>query len=250
MRILGAYVVVCVGLVVFGLVGDVRPFSLTVYAVTLASVAIVMVGFNVLRLRTLRRIVASVRSAAPSAPQGIAEAPSEGVARLIAQLRALGFREAGMIETRLQGTPPLLGWVFTSEPGTTWAEVGLSDSPIAVFLSQAADGRFLETTTAGGELIDHPALFARTIRGDVAAAHAAHLEALAGWETRTGPARVVRTFADYLEAEAAQRELTGGLRIASFIERAVRPGIRSWAIAAIVAAVAAGVLWGLDVARR
>lgn len=250
MRFLGAYVVVCLGLVLFGAVGDQRPFTLTVYPVVLASVAIVACGFNVLRARTLRRILGRIKDAAPRMPSGLVEAPSAEVAALLGELRTLGFRDVATTETAIEGAPTMATWVMTGEPGTTWVEVGMAASPMAIFLSQAADGRMLETSTAGGELIDHPALFARTLDADPAAALAAHRATLAEWEARSGPARVVRTLDEYLEAEEDLRRLTGGLRIATYLDRVVEPGIRRWAMAAVIASLAVAALWGLDAVRR
>jgi hypothetical protein len=250
MKIVAAYAVVCTALVTIGAVGDLRPFSLTVYAVALAVAAGCITAFNVLRGRSLRAMMGRIKDAAPAIPSGIVEAPTARVATLLAELRKLGFTLVGTTTTTIEGAPPMQGWVLTGEPGTTWVEVGLPESPMAIFLSQAADGRFLETTTSGGELIDHPALFARTLRAEPEVAYATHRATLAEWEAATGSARVVRTFDDYFEAEKAQRERTGGLRIATFLERVIEPGIRRWALATVIAVVALAALWGLDIARR
>jgi hypothetical protein len=250
MKIVGAYLIVCVGLVVFGAAGDVRPFTLVGYALALATVAGLLTGFNAYRARSLREIMGRIKGAAPTIPTGIVEAPTEKVARLLDELRRLGFAQIGTTITTVGGAPPMQGWIMIREPGTTWVEVGVPEAPMAIFLSQGADGRFLETTTAGGELIDHPALYARTLKADPAGAFAAHRQTLAEWEARTGPARVVRTLDDYLEAEKAQRDLTGGLRIATFLERVVDPGIRQWAAATVISIAAVAALWGLDIARR
>ena len=250
MRTVGAYLVVCVALVVFGAAGEVRPFSLVVYALALAVVAGLLTGFNAYRARSLRGIMGRIKGAAPIVPTGIVEAPTEKVAKLLGELRELGFEQVGTTITSVGGAPPMQGWILTREPGTTWVEVGVPEAPMSIFLSQAADGRFLETTTAGGELIDHPALYARTLRTGPAGAFTAHRQTLTEWEARTGPARVVRTLDDYLEAEKAQRDLTGGLRIATFLERVVDPGVRHWAAATVIAVAAIAALWGLDIARR
>lgn len=248
--LVGAYVVVCVGLVVFGALGDVRPMGLTVYALGLAIVAGLATGFNVFRGRQLRAIMSRIKAAAPVVPTGIVEAPPVPVASLLTELRGLGFTNVGATMTTVGGGSPMQAWILTGNPGTTWVEVGLADSPMAIFLSQAAGGRFLETTTAGGETIDHPALYARTMEADPAAAYAAHTATLAEWEAAAGPARRVTSLDDYLEAERAQRELTGGLRIAAFLDRVIEPGIRRWALATVIATAAVAALWGLDLARR
>jgi hypothetical protein len=248
--IVGGYLVACVGLVILGLAGDIRPFSLVVYALALAIVAGLLAGFNIYRGRSLRAIMGRIKGAAPVVPTGIVEAPTEKVDGIIGELRGLGFHEVGTTITTVDGAPPMQGWVLTREPGTTWVEVGPPEMPMAIFLSQAADGRFLETTTRGGELIDHPALYARTLKADPAGAFDTHRKMLAEWEAASGPGRVVLTLEDYLAAEQAQRDLTGGLRIATFLERVVDPGIRQWAAATAISVAAIAALWTLDIARR
>ncbi len=250
MKIVVGYAVVCAALVAFGTLGDVRPFSLLVYPITLAAVGGSLTAFNVFRARQLRSFMGRIKSAVPEIPTGIVEAPTAPIATLLAQLRALGFGLAGTTDTMVEGAPPMQCWIMTREPGTTWVEVGPPQAPMAIFLSQGNDGRFLETTTFGGEVIDHPALYARTLKADPADALNAHRQVLVQWEATTGPARVVRTLDDYLEAERAQRELTGGLRIATFLERVIRPGIRHWAIATVIASASIAALWALDIARR
>lgn len=250
MRLVGAYAIACLGLALLGALGGIRPASLTVYALGLAIVAGLATGFTVFRARQLRTVMGRIKAAAPVLPSGIVEAPPDRMATLLGQLRGLGFTNVGATITTIEGSPPMQSWILVGDPGTTWVEVGLPESPMAIFLSQAAEGRFLETTTAGGETIDHPALHARTMRSDPADALAAHRRTLAEWEARSGPARSVSSLADYLEAEAAQRELTGGLRIATYLARVVEPGIRHWTIATVVALVTLAALWGLDLASR
>ena len=67
----------------------------------------------------------------------------------------------------------------------------------------------------------------------------AHREAVA---SAGGAVRRVRTIDDYLAAEAEHRERTGGMRIAAYLERVVRPSIVEWAISLVVDVLALGVL--------
>ena len=134
-------------------------------------------------------------------------------------------------------------WLSVRAP---WFRALVKSEPTLIF----RDGRFLETTTRGGELIDHPALYARTLKADPAGAFDTHRKILAEWEAASGPGRVVLTLDDYLAAEQAQRDLTGGLRIATFLERVVDPGIRHWAAATAISVAAIAALWALDIARR
>ncbi len=73
MKVVGAYLMVCAGLVAFGALGDQRPFSLVGYALPLAIVAGLITGFNVVRGRTLRRIMSRIKAAPPSIPTGLVE---------------------------------------------------------------------------------------------------------------------------------------------------------------------------------
>jgi len=113
----------------------------------------------------------------------------------------------------------------------------LAGRPIAIFLSRAADGRFLETSYPLGETIDHPNVFAHPIETSAGDALRDHRATLAEWTSRAGPPLVVRTLDDYRQVDTELRERTGGLRIAAYVERVVEPGLRRWAICAAIGVV-------------
>ena len=89
MTIVGGYLVACLGLVILGVAGDIRPFALVVYALALAIVAGLLAGFNVYRGRSLRAIMGRIKGAAPVVPTGIVEAPTEKVAGILRELRGV-----------------------------------------------------------------------------------------------------------------------------------------------------------------
>jgi hypothetical protein len=118
----------------------------------------------------------------------------------------------------------------------------MARTPIAIFLSRSADGRFLETSHPDGATIDDPRLFARPIGASPGAALEGHRTLIAEWATRAGPALVVRTLDDYRRVETELRERTGGMRIAAFIERIVEPSLQRWAVCAVIGLVTLVVL--------
>jgi hypothetical protein len=164
------------------------------------------------------------------------EAPRTDVAELISELRKLGFEIVGATDTTLAGGQPIRTWVLTdsSGPGTTWIEVGIARTPIAIFLSRAGDGRFLESSFPGGATIDVPNLLARPIGGSVEETLAGHRATLDEWTSSSGPPLVVRTLDEYRRVEDELRERTGGMRIAHYIESVVDPSLRRWAISAAI----------------
>jgi hypothetical protein len=164
--------------------------------------------------------------------------PRDDVATLISEIRLLGFDLTGATDTTLGG-PPVRTWILTEPAGDVWVELGFAGTPIAVFLSQAASGRFVETAYPTGADIDVPELLAGPVRSSPADALATERERLAGLG---GARRRVITMDDYLQAEAAQRASNGGLRIRQHLERAVGPSIRDFAMSLVVDAVAAGAL--------
>jgi hypothetical protein len=224
------------------LTGAARPTDLILPAILATSLATGLLVALVLRRRSMLGLVDTVRSAEAVVPSGILDAPDGDLADLIAEIRGHGFALVGGTDTSLRGGQPVRTWVMTEPAGTTWVEIGRAGGPLAVFLSQAGDGRFLETRAAEGEVIDHPDLLARAVPGDPADALAAHRTLLAEWIERHGRARAVRTLDDFLAVEPVVRDRTGGLRILSYVEHVVNPSIRSWAIAAGIGLVTTVVL--------
>ena len=203
---------------------------------------------SVLRRRTLTAAMGRLRDASPVLVTGLAAAP-RGVDRILGELRGLGLDLIGATDTTIAGQETIRTWIVAGEPWTTWAEVGAAGDGMAVFLSQDAAGRFLETTSRGGEQIDRPALLARTIDAGLAEVLATHRATLEAWTRASGPPRTVRTVAEYEDAETEQRRTTAGMRIAAHIERVVTPGIRAWTAAAILAGGAAILVVALPAIR-
>ena len=219
-------------------VGDFATlFNVVVIA---ASLAIVAVLFTWWRRASLQRAIEMVRRSESVVAKGMIEAPHADAAGLIAALRRLGFEIAGATDTAVGGGEPIRTWVLTEQggSGTTWVEVGIAGKAIAIFLSRGGDGRFLETSFPDGATIDHPNLFARPIGKSVEDALRGHRDTLADWTARAGPPLVVGSLEDYLRVETELRDRTGGLRIAEHIEQVVTPGLKRWAISALIATVA------------
>jgi hypothetical protein len=208
--------------------------------VTAATLAIVVAIFVFQRRATLRRTIAEIRQAESDVALGLIEAPRTDVAELIGELRKLGFEIVGATDTTVGGGKPIRTWILTdgNGPGTTWIEVGIARTPIAIFLSRAGDGRFLETSFPDGATIDVPNLLARPIGGNVEATLTGHRATLDEWTSRAGPPLVVRTLDDYRRVEDELRERTGGMRIAHYIEHVVEPSLRRWAISAVIGVIA------------
>jgi hypothetical protein len=208
--------------------------------VTAATVAIVAVIVLFRRRANLQGTIAQIRRAESVVAMGLIEAPRTDVAELIAELRKLGFEIVGATDTTVGGGKPIRTWVLTESggPGTTWIEVGIARTPIAIFLSRAGDGRFLETSFPGGATIDVPNLLARPIGANVEETLAGHRATLDEWTSRTGPPLVVRTLDDYRRVETELRERTGGMRIAHYIETVVEPSLRRWTVSAVIGVIA------------
>ena len=102
----------------------------------------------------------------------------------------------------------------------------MAPNAIAVFLSRAGNGRFLETPFHRGETIDHPDLLVRPVWTSVDEAVREHRATLAEWESQSGPPLVVRTLDEYRAVETELRDRTGGMRIAAYVESVVEPSIR------------------------
>jgi hypothetical protein len=212
----------------------------TVFAlvVTATSVAIAGVLLLLWRRMTLGRAASGLRSA-ESVLVTSSDPMPDGVAELIGELRRLGFEMIGAVDTAVGGRPPIRVWILAEHGGaaTTWVEVTMAARPMAIFLSRAGDGRFLETSFPDGETIDHPNVFARPIGTSAEYALRDHRDALAEWTARAGPPLVVRTIDDYREVETELRERTAGLRIAAYLERVVEPGLGRWAICSAIGVV-------------
>jgi len=205
--------------------------------VTAATVAIVGVLLHLQRRSRLQRTIAEIRRAESVVATGLIDAPEVDVAGLIGELRRLGFDMIAATDTSIGGGPQIRTWVLTERSGdaATWVEIGVARTPMAIFLSRAGDGRFLETTTSSdGATIDHPNLLARPIETSREDALRGHRATLAEWTARAGPPLVVRTLEDYRQVETELRERTGGMRIAAYLERVVEPDLRRWATCAAI----------------
>ena len=230
----GAVLVVAGLITGYGNLGTLFPI-----VVTATTVAIVGVLLLLKRRSDLQRTIAVVRAAESEVVTGMVEAPRPDVAELIGELRQLGFETVGATLTSIGDGPPIQTWVLTEGggPATTWVEVGIAATPIAIFLSRGGDGRFLETSYPDGGTIDHPNLFARPIGTSVADALRGHRATLAEWKARSGPNLAVRTLDEYRVVEDELRERTGGMRISEYLDRVVEPGLRRWAICAAIGVV-------------
>ena len=208
--------------------------------VTAASLSIVCVLLVLRRRAALRRTIAEIRQAESVVTSGLIDAPRRDVAEVIGELRRLGFAMIGATDTSIAGRGPIRTWVLTDTtgPATTWVEVGIARTAIAVFLSRAGNGRFLETAFHRGESIDNPDLLVRPVWTSIDDALREHRATLDEWASQSGPPRVVRTLEEYREVETELRDRTGGMRIAAYVERVVEPSLRYWAISAAIATIA------------
>jgi hypothetical protein len=223
---------------------DGRSFA-TVFpiVVTAASIATAEVIVLLWRRSTLEGAAAQVRGA-QSVLVTNADSPCDDVAVLLGDMRRLGFELIAATDTVVGRRPPIRVWILaeSAEPATTWVEVTIARTPIAVFLSRAGDGRFLETSFPRGATIDEPALLAHPVETSLSDALGDHRAVLAELTSKTGSPLVVRTFDDYRLVEAEMRERTGGMRITAYISHIVTPAIRRWAICAAIGVVG---LWSL-----
>jgi hypothetical protein len=201
-------------------------------------VSFTALGVAIVNRWRLRRLVERVKGVAPVVSPGLVEAPPPKLASLLAEIRGLGFALAGATDTTVAGTT-IQTWVLVETSGDAWVESGVAGGPIAVFLSDAAGGRFIETGYPKAEPIDDPRLLSQVVDSSVADALSAHRAAV---EAAGGATRSVTTLDDYLEAESAHRERTGGMRIQAYLDRVNGPAIREWGIAAAVALVCMGLV--------
>ena len=228
-------VVLVTALAIAGVVDTATARLIVAVHAVLSFTALVL---NVASRRRLRRALDQVKSTVPVVVREPLMTPRDDISTLMAEIRLLGFDLAGATDTTLAG-PPVRTWILTEPSGDVWVEVGLAGTPIAVFLSQAAGGRFVETAYPTGAEIDVPELLAGPVRSSPADALATERERLAGLG---GARQPVVTMDDYLAAEAAQRASNGGLRIRQHLERVVGPSIRDFATSLVVDAVCAGAL--------
>lgn len=227
--------ILVLAVVVGGAGGPGSRAAISQIAVLATVVALIGVVVLLSRRAALERALAEIR-AAQSVVVSATVAPRPDVAALIGELRRLGFETVGATDTLIGARLPIRTWVMTESggPGTTWAEVGSARTPIAILLSQAGDGRFLETVYPDGATIDHPNVFTHPIETSVEAAVADHRALLAEWTSRAGPPLVVRSLHEYRHVETEIRARTGGLMIAAHLEHVVVPGLRHWAISAAI----------------
>jgi hypothetical protein len=208
------------------------PILLLVVGGTAASIVGLVNG--VVSRRRLKAAAERIRAAVPSVVAGSIEPPPPDITSEIDTVRRLGFNLVGATDTRTNGRS-IRTWILTEPSGRVWVEVGQALVPMAIFLSDAAAGRFIETAYPIGEPIDDPDLFSQVVGSHEEEALTVHRAAVrdAGGVTR----RVV-TMDDYLAAEADHRSRTGGMRLRAYVDRVVRPSIRDWSIGLVVDLVA------------
>jgi hypothetical protein len=220
------------------LLGVGRGTATTLGQIAVLATVVAMVGVVVLlsRRAALEHALSEIRAAQSVVVAGEVEGPGGDVAILIDELQQLGFEMLGATDTLIGARSPIRTWVLTESRGlgATWVEVGSTRAAVAIFLSRAGDGRFLETVFPDGATIDHPNVLARPIETSVADALRGHRAVLSEWTLRAGPPLLVRTLQDYRRVEPELRERTGGLLIAAHLEQVVEPGLRHWATSAAI----------------
>jgi hypothetical protein len=179
-----------------------------------------------------------MKGAAPSVVPEPIEPPQPDVAAEIETVRRLGFQLVGATDTSMNGRS-IRTWVLTEPSGDVWVELGLTLTPMVIFLSDGAGGRFIETVYPTGEPIDDADLFSVVVGSHEEEAVTVHRAAVAD---AGGAVRRVVTMDDYLAAEAEHRRRTGGKRLRSYVERVVQPSIRDWSIGVVVDLVALAAL--------
>jgi len=228
-------VVIVTGLALAGRIDAGTARLLVLVHAILAFTALVV---NVASRRRLLRAVELMKTTVPVVVNEPILTPRDDIATLIARVRDLGFDLAGATDTTLTGGP-IRTWILTEPAGDVWVEIGVAATPIAIFLSEAAGGRFVETAYPRGSAIDAPELLAGPVASSPADALATQRERVT---TLGGPARNVVTMDDYRSAEAVQRASNGGLRIRDHLEHVVEPSIRDFALSLVVDTLALGVL--------
>jgi hypothetical protein len=223
--------------------GRVDPSVVTVVSFS-AAASIVALVTSIASRRRLEASIARVRAATPDVVERSVELPEDDVAEEIGRVRALGFDLLGATDTTI-GRRTIRTWILAEADGETWVELGRTFVPIAIFLSDAGS-RFVETAFPTGEPIDDPRLLSQVVGTSEDEALAAHRDAVA---REGGAERRVRTLDDYLAAETDHRERTGGMRIAAYLDRVVKPSIVEWAISLVVDVAALAVLLGVIAAN-
>ena len=212
------------------------PILLLVIGGTAASIVGLING-----IVSRRRLVAAadrIKAAVPAVVPDPVEPPSPDLAAEIETIRRLGFQLVGATDTTMSGHT-VRTWILTEPSGDVWVEVGLTLLPMAIFLSDAASGRFIETAYPTGEPIDDPNLFSEVVGSHEEEALTVHRTAV---RDAGGAVRRVVTMDDYLTAEDEHRNRTGGMRLRAYVERVVRPSIRDWSIGLVIGLVALAAL--------
>jgi hypothetical protein len=207
------------------------PVLLLVIGGTAASIVGLLNG-----IVTRRRLIAAadrIRAAVPAVAPDPVEPPPPDLAAEIETIRRLGFQLIGATDTAMLGRA-IRTWVLTEPSGDVWVEVGLASRPMAIFLTDAASGRFVETAYPTGEPIDDPNLFSEVVASHEEEALTVHRATV---RDAGGAVRRVVSMDDYLAAEAEHRSRTGGMRLRAYVERVVRPSIRDWSIGLVVGVV-------------
>jgi hypothetical protein len=207
------------------------PILLLVIGGTAASVVGLVNG--IVSRRRLLAAADRIRAAVPVVVGDPVEPPAPDLAAEIETIRRLGFQLVGATDTTMHGRV-IRTWILTEPAGDVWVEVGRTVAPMAIFLSDAASGRFVETAYPTGEPIDDPDLFSEVVGSHEEEALAVHRAAV---RDAGGAVRRVVTMDDYLAAEAEHRSRTGGMRLRAYVERVVRPSIRDWSIGLAVGLV-------------
>jgi hypothetical protein len=212
------------------------PILFLVIGGTAASIVGLVNG--IVSRRRLSAAADRIKAAAPRVVPEPLEPPSPDVAAEIETIRRLGFQLVGATDTVMNGRA-VRTWILTEPAGDTWVEVGLAFMPMAIFLSDAASGRFIETAYPTGEPIDEPELLSAVVESHEEEALTVHRTAVAD---AGGAVRRVVTMDDYLAVESVHRGRTGGMRLLSYVDRVVRPSIRDWSIGLVVGLVSLAAL--------
>lgn len=208
------------------------PIVLLVSGATAASILGLVSG--IVSRRRLNAAADAMKAVVPAVVPEPIEPPGPDLAAEIETIRRLGFQLVGATDTAVHGRA-IRTWILTEPAGDVWVEVGLTIAPMAIFLSDGAGGRFIETAYPTGEPIDDADLFSEVVGSHEEEALAVHRSAVA---QAGGAVRRVVTMDDYLAAEAEHRARTGGKRLRSYVDRVVQPSIRDWSIGLVVDLVA------------
>ncbi|MFL5724912.1 MAG: hypothetical protein ACJ77F_01090 [Chloroflexota bacterium] len=232
---LAAVVVVVTGLAIAGVVNVAAARIITIGDAVLSFSALAV---NLGSRRRLLRSVDAIKSTVPVVVNEPILTPRPDVAAMIASVRALGYDLIGATDTTVIDRA-IRTWVLTRRDGDVWVEVGIAAGPVAIFLSEARAGRFVETSYPTGSQMDVPELLAGPVSSSARDALGTQVERLA---SLGGPRRSVVTMDDYLNAEKAQRASNGGLRIRKHLDQVLGPSIRDFSISLVVDVVAFGIL--------